>query len=181
MAAGKVIRARSAQAFAGGKSAHVAMVLRTLGNTPGFCGGKTGEELASRLSRPGIETHPSQTAGQTRTNLEIIDDRGIVTEILEPGEAQTDDEVARFEETRSKLFREGKEQLCVVFFWQFAARHFFGFLLAIDFDGEEFRLSDLSRRRRRASWDYPARAARFHKADTSTRPVRIWEFRSTLA
>jgi len=118
VAAGKVIRARSAQAFAGGKSAHVAMVLRTLGNTPrwaGLCGDKTGEELASRLSQLFIETHPSQTAGQTRTNLEIIDDRGSVTEILEPGEAPTDDEVVRFEETCSKLFREGKDQLWVIF------------------------------------------------------------------
>src|SRR5262250_585449 len=74
---GKIHRVRSVEAHAGGKSAHVAMVLRALDETPhwiGPCGGATGTELASGLRSLGIETHPFPVRGTTRTNLEILDE-----------------------------------------------------------------------------------------------------------
>lgn len=118
LAAGQVIRAESAQGFPGGKAAHVAMVLRTLGHATrwtGLCGGSTGEELISGLLELGIDVHHCQTSGKTRTNLEIIDDRGVVTEILEPGDEPNDREILAFEEKCRDLFSEGRENLCAIF------------------------------------------------------------------
>jgi 1-phosphofructokinase family hexose kinase len=85
---GKVNRASDVRAEPGGKAAHVAMVLRTLGADPlwlGFAGGSTGEKLLSGLRDIGIRVLPMMVSQETRTNLEIIDDDGDVTEILEPG------------------------------------------------------------------------------------------------
>jgi tagatose 6-phosphate kinase len=118
LAAGQVIRAERVQGFPGGKAAHVAMVLRTLGHATrwtGLCGGSTGEELISGLLKLGIDVHHYQTSGKTRTNLEIIDDRGAVTEILEPGDAPNDREILAFEEKCRDLFSEGRENLWVIF------------------------------------------------------------------
>src|SRR5579859_4324865 len=55
---GQVNRVRSVRGFPGGKSVHVAMVLRTLGGSPrwiGPCGGVSGGELLTGLSALGIE------------------------------------------------------------------------------------------------------------------------------
>ncbi len=85
---GRVNRARDVRAEAGGKAAHVAMVLRTLGADPlwlGFAGGITGDKLLNGLRDIGIRVEPVMVTAETRTNLEIIDDDGGVTEILEPG------------------------------------------------------------------------------------------------
>lgn len=85
---GRVNRASEMRAEPGGKAAHVAMVLRTLGADPlwlGFAGGSTGEKLLSGLRAIGIRVQPMMVSQETRTNLEIIDDDGGVTEILEPG------------------------------------------------------------------------------------------------
>src|ERR1041385_5936108 len=82
---GRIHRVRTIQHFPGGKAAHVAMVLRTLGVAPhwtGFCGGPTGEELVRGLTALGVAVHPCHTRQPTRTNLEIIEDSGTVTEIL---------------------------------------------------------------------------------------------------
>ena len=85
---GRVNRASEVRAEPGGKAAHVAMVLRTLGADPlwlGFAGGSTGEKLLSGLRDIGIRVQPMMVSQETRTNLEIIGDDGGVTEILEPG------------------------------------------------------------------------------------------------
>ena len=118
LAAGKVIRATSAQGFAGGKSTHVAMVLRTLGEAPkwvGPCGGATGEELIQGLSRLGVEAHPSHTHAKTRTNLEIIEANGTVTEILEPGCELSAAEIAEFEKKCRELFAKGGRGASFIF------------------------------------------------------------------
>src|SRR5579883_2643057 len=73
-----------AQSFAGGKAAHVAMVLRTLGESPkwiGPCGGANGRELLAGLAALGIEAIGIPAQQPTRTNLEILEDDGTVTEI----------------------------------------------------------------------------------------------------
>ena len=85
---GCVNRVKNVQAEPGGKSAHVAMVLRTLGADPlwlGFVGGNTGELLLRGLHESHIRSHPLVVSADTRVNLEIIDDCGVVTELLEPG------------------------------------------------------------------------------------------------
>ncbi len=85
---GQVNRVSEVRAEPGGKAAHVAMVLRILGADPlwlGFAGGSAGEKLHSGLRGIGIRVQPMTVSQETRTNLEIIDDDGGVTEILEPG------------------------------------------------------------------------------------------------
>ncbi len=87
---GRVNRAISATPEPGGKSLHVAMVLRTLGADPlwlGFTGGAPGQALADGIRALGIQTQAIEIAKPTRTNLEILENDGTVTEILEPGPA----------------------------------------------------------------------------------------------
>jgi 1-phosphofructokinase family hexose kinase len=85
---GEVNRATSAQGFAGGKAAHVAMAARALAAKAvwiGFLGGAIGEECARQLELLGIQAATIRTASSTRVNLEMIDVSGRVTELLEPG------------------------------------------------------------------------------------------------
>jgi 1-phosphofructokinase family hexose kinase len=84
----RVNRAREVNAAPGGKAAHVAMVLRTLGADPlwiGLAGGLTGKQLLDGLMALSIRVQPVASNADTRANLEIIDDQGSVTELLEPG------------------------------------------------------------------------------------------------
>src|SRR5579864_846783 len=113
---GQVNRVRSVQSFPGGKSVHVAMVLRTLGGSPrwiGPCGGASGGELLAGLSALGIEATPCATQQPTRTNLEIMEDDGTVTEILEPGSALSPAEWEKFGKACRDLFAEGRETVFV--------------------------------------------------------------------
>src|SRR5882762_4100637 len=115
---GEIHRAQTVQAFPGGKSAHVAMVLRALGAEPlwiGPCGGPTGSELLAGLRKLGINAHPVTTIGETRTNLEIIDDAGVVTEIREPGSPVSPAELSAFERACNELFENGKGSTTVIF------------------------------------------------------------------
>jgi 1-phosphofructokinase family hexose kinase len=89
---GEINRAKSAQSFAGGKAAHVAMAVRGLGGRAvwiGFLGGAIGQECGHQLEDLGIRVVSISTSVSTRVNLEIIDDTGNITEILEPGAAPT--------------------------------------------------------------------------------------------
>src|SRR5215472_3343974 len=82
---GRINRVSEAHRAPGGKAAHVAMALQALGATPkwvGFAGGASGNELMEGLRRLKIEADAVHTAQGTRVNLEIIDTRGGVTEIL---------------------------------------------------------------------------------------------------
>jgi 1-phosphofructokinase family hexose kinase len=115
---GRVNRARAVQAFPGGKSVHVAMVLQTLGGRPrwiGPCGGASGHDLLAGLSAMGIQATACATHQPTRTNLEIVEDDGSVTEILEPGSAPSTAEWEEFESTCGKLLAEGSENASAIF------------------------------------------------------------------
>src|SRR5580658_9797614 len=115
---GQVNRVRAVQAFPGGKSAHVAMVLATLGANPrwiGPCGGVSGRELLAGLSALGIQATACTTHQPTRTNLEIVEDDGTVTEILEPGSAPDPAEWEKFENACRSLFAESAENGHVIF------------------------------------------------------------------
>jgi 1-phosphofructokinase family hexose kinase len=117
-ARGQVNRIRTVRGFPGGKSVHVAMVLQTLGGRPrwiGPCGGASGQELLAGLSALGIQAAPSATRQPTRTNLEVVEDDGTVTEILEPGSAPSPSEWEEFERVCRKLFAEGCENASAIF------------------------------------------------------------------
>ena len=115
---GQVNRVRSVQSFPGGKSVHVAMVLQTLGGSPlwiGPCGGASGQELLAGLSALKIEATACSTRTPTRTNLEIVEDDGTVTEILEPGAAPGPTGWPEFKGTCERLFVEGAGKASVIF------------------------------------------------------------------
>ena len=85
---GRANRAATVRAAPGGKAAHVAMVLRILGANVmwiGFQGGVEGAALVNELEDLGIRAEGVQIDGQTRTNLEILEESGTITELLEPG------------------------------------------------------------------------------------------------
>jgi 1-phosphofructokinase family hexose kinase len=104
---GRVNRVREVRAAPGGKAGHVAMVLRTLGADPlwmGFAGGITGTQLLEGLRALGIRVQPVTATVDTRVNLEIIDDRGGVTELLEPGLPIGENEWKNFLDACDKAF-----------------------------------------------------------------------------
>jgi 1-phosphofructokinase family hexose kinase len=89
LAPGDVIRAQSSLALPGGKAAHVAMAARALGAHSiwiGFLGGAIGQEVAAGLRKLAIEVLPVHSEATTRVNLELVEDSGRITEVLEPGE-----------------------------------------------------------------------------------------------
>src|SRR2546428_10092638 len=72
---GQMHRIKSTCAQAGGKTAHVAMVLQTLGRTPlwiGFFGGETRGGLVSGPAPPVICGYTCPTRQQTRVPMEVI-------------------------------------------------------------------------------------------------------------
>ena len=118
LVAGNIHRARTVESFPGGKSTHVAMVLKALGAEPhwiGMCGGAAGERVIGGLRGLGIVTHPVAAKGETRTNLEIVDDSGTVTEIREPGEPVSAEDVTNFERECKKLFEKGGPSTIAIF------------------------------------------------------------------
>lgn len=115
---GEIHRARTAQSFPGGKATHVAMVLKVLGSKPhwiGMCGGAAGAQVIAGLRMLGIVPHSVPIKRETRTNLEILDDLGGVTEIREPGELVSSEEIAMFERGCAQLFETGGESRVVAF------------------------------------------------------------------
>lgn len=87
---GEVNRAQRALPLPGGKAAHVALSARALGAQAvwiGFLGGAIGEVCAAELRALGITTVCVRTKRATRVNVEVVEDSGRITEILEPGVA----------------------------------------------------------------------------------------------
>jgi 1-phosphofructokinase family hexose kinase len=106
---GRINRVSEATQAAGGKAAHVAMVLQTLGGDPlwlGFAGGAAGHDLVEGLRTLSIPAEVVPTASATRTNLEILEDGGGVTEILEPGGSVGPTELERMTDAFRELVRE---------------------------------------------------------------------------
>jgi 1-phosphofructokinase len=80
---------------AGGKGVNVSAVIRELGGesvATGFAGGGAGGELLSRIDAMGIRADFAPIAGSTRTNLKVVDERGELTELNEPGPDVSGDE-----------------------------------------------------------------------------------------
>ena len=115
---GRLNRAINATPEPGGKSLHVAMVLRTLGADPlwiGLTGGAAGKVLVDGIRAMGIRTQTIEIAQTTRTNLEILENDGTVTEILEPGPMVTDVELERLQRAyESALNSAGSDSIAVL-------------------------------------------------------------------
>ncbi len=85
---GEVQRAQAVDSLPGGKAAHVALAAHALGVRTawiGFLGGGIGGQVATELGQLGIEVVPVRTQSPTRVNLEVIENTGRITELLEPG------------------------------------------------------------------------------------------------
>jgi 1-phosphofructokinase family hexose kinase len=99
LVAGSINRASSAEGFAGGKAAHVAMAAHALLAKSvwiAFLGGAIGEECVTQMESLGVRVVSMPSSAPTRVNLEIIDDSGQITEILEPGGAPAAGEAQEF-------------------------------------------------------------------------------------
>jgi 1-phosphofructokinase family hexose kinase len=99
LSVGEINRAASAQGFAGGKAAHVAMAAHAMAAKTvwiGFLGGPIGQECARQMEELGLQVVAIPTVAETRVNLEIIEESWNVTEILEPGGKPTADERDEF-------------------------------------------------------------------------------------
>ena len=85
---GSVLRARAAQAWPGGKGAHVALAAAVLGagvRLSGLVDAREREWFESWLRGRGVEFHGIEFPGPVRTCLTIHDAHGRTTEIREPG------------------------------------------------------------------------------------------------
>jgi 1-phosphofructokinase family hexose kinase len=114
---GRVNRASEVYRTPGGKAAHVAMALQGLAANPkwiGFSGGATGRELLEGLHRLRIEAVSVPMAHDTRVNLEIVDTRGVVTEILEPGGTIAQSEWSEFQKTCANEFQRTADKKIVL-------------------------------------------------------------------
>lgn len=115
---GEVNRAEKSEIFPGGKAAHVAMAARALGLETtwfAFLGGAIGKQCAAEMQQLGINVAFVQTQASTRVNLEIIEDSGRVTELLEPGGTPTSSECEQMRRTFSEgLHVKWKKALVVI-------------------------------------------------------------------
>lgn len=118
LATGEINRAASAQGFAGGKAAHVAMAAHAMAAKIlwiGFLGGPIGQECARQMGELGIQVVAIPTAAETRVNLEIIEESGNVTEILEPGGKPSAEERDAFLQVCVRQIRdEGQGALLII-------------------------------------------------------------------
>lgn len=117
LAPGRVNRTVESLPAPGGKAAHVAMVLRELGAEPlwvGITGGASGQVLIEGLQQSKVQTWSVPVRNATRVNLEIIDDDGTVTEILEPGPAVTPQESNLFQSACNNLFNDSRGHITAI-------------------------------------------------------------------
>jgi 1-phosphofructokinase/tagatose 6-phosphate kinase len=109
-------RAVEASTVAGGKGVNVARTLKLLGRpviATGLAGGPTGARLMERLAEESILTDFTWIAGESRTNLAVIDPTsGEQTEINERGPDVAPEELERFLEKLLYLARGAR--VCVV-------------------------------------------------------------------
>lgn len=85
---GEVTRVKECNTTAGGKGLNVARVASILGEkvlATGFVGGHSGEYVEEMIRRDGIPSDFIQVDGETRTCINIINQNGKSTELLEPG------------------------------------------------------------------------------------------------
>jgi 1-phosphofructokinase family hexose kinase len=153
----RVNRVSDVRAAPGGKAAHVAMVLQTLGADPlwiGFAGGLTGTQLLDGLQALHIRVQPVTATVDTRVNLEIIDDQGGVTELLEPGLPIGKKEWTSFFDTCANIFSQSANPGIVIasgslptganpaFYAELTALvHEHGHKIFLDTSGEPLRLA----------------------------------------
>ena len=85
---GDLNRIKRVEMDAGGKGINVSKTIKALGGdsiAAGFIGGSSGSIIKNVLSGMGIATDFVEVEGETRTNLKVVEAKGNVTELNEPG------------------------------------------------------------------------------------------------
>jgi 1-phosphofructokinase family hexose kinase len=107
---GEVNRALSVDAAAGGKAAHVAYAVQSLGGTVhwlGFLGGPEGEAFRAGFVCRGVKSTVVPIAARTRMTLELIDESTKrTTEVLEPGPVISEVEAEHLKSEFSRFISE---------------------------------------------------------------------------
>lgn len=96
---GEVNRLSSAESVAGGKAVNVTKVLRQFHipvTAVGFLGGSGGTLIGEAMEELGVECHFTKISGETRTSINVLEENGRVTEILEPGPIISEKELRGF-------------------------------------------------------------------------------------
>ena len=146
-------RALETRTIAGGKGVNVARALRLLGRpviATGLAGGATGTRLLELLERESILTAFTRIAGESRTNLAVIDPTsGEQTEINERGPEVSERELELF--TEKLLYLAQGASICVlagsvppgvpddVYASLITELRGLGVLAVLDADGEQMR------------------------------------------
>ncbi len=106
-----VNRATGSRLDPGGKGVNVSKVLKAMGTeslATGFLGGNAGSAIAGALDALGIRHDFVRVAAETRTNLKIFDpERLTYTDINEPGDPVSAEEIAKLEEKLLLLAKPG--------------------------------------------------------------------------
>ncbi|HHW49777.1 MAG TPA: 1-phosphofructokinase family hexose kinase [Clostridiaceae bacterium] len=113
---GKLYRVRNIVKSAGGKGINVARVCSILGekvNLVGFKAGETGEWLESQLKRMGVNTCFIEVEGESRTNINIIDNvKNLETEVLEIGPTIRREDIESFMDEFEKVLKDTAVLVC---------------------------------------------------------------------
>ncbi len=106
---GEVNRMNTVKNIAGGKGINVTKVLRQYGyqvRVLGFLGGYTGSMIEDYIKEIGAECCFTHIKGSTRVNINILEEDGYVTELLEPGPFVDSEEFKRFFEDFSRAIED---------------------------------------------------------------------------
>lgn len=85
---GDLNRIKHVEVDAGGKGINVSKTIKELGGESiavGFIGGNSGNVIKHVLESQGITTDFVEVNGETRTNMKVVEEKGEVTELNEPG------------------------------------------------------------------------------------------------
>lgn len=114
--AGQLYRVENVVQSAGGKGINVARVASILGEelcSLGFQAGKSGQWLAEQVRMLGIKTLLLEVAGESRTNINIIDTVvGTETEVLEIGPVISGEDLKKLEEIFDNTLKETSILVC---------------------------------------------------------------------
>lgn len=108
---GKVQRAKSVIATAGGKGLNVARVAHCFGAKVcclGFLGGFTGEFIKKKIAVEGLINHFTPIQGTTRICMNFRDHSGVSTEVLESGPEIIPEEIDQFEQELHRVLKDTK-------------------------------------------------------------------------
>lgn len=106
---GKVMRVASCINSAGGKGLNVARIVKLCGSevmATGFVGGFNGKYLEALLDKDGIPYKFTHVKGETRSCINILDEKYGSTEYLEPGCEITPEEEKQFIELYNNIIKQ---------------------------------------------------------------------------